>query len=104
MPCASASALASANPLSATNDLTIAHVMWGYADAGFVEMRKASDRNKPFVMPDHLSFHARDEAGLSRTRSPETFGVSGCEGSRAAAVEFYAGSWRSRSLRRYALR
>jgi hypothetical protein len=51
MPAANASALASANPLSATNDLTIAHVMWRYdADAGFVVMKNTTDRNKAFFM------------------------------------------------------
>jgi hypothetical protein len=52
MPAANASALASASPLSATNDLTIAHVMWRYdADTGFVVMMKsASDTNKAFFM------------------------------------------------------
>jgi hypothetical protein len=56
MPAANATALASANPLSATNDLTIAHVMWPYdADAGFVVMKfvvmkNISDRNNAFFM------------------------------------------------------
>jgi hypothetical protein len=63
MPAANASALASANPLSATNDLTIAHVMWRYdtdagfvvmwrydADAGFVVMKNTSDKNKALFM------------------------------------------------------
>jgi hypothetical protein len=56
MPAANASALASSNPLSATNDLTIAHVMWRYdADAGFVvmkfvAMKNTSDKNNAFFM------------------------------------------------------
>jgi hypothetical protein len=56
MPAANASALASSNPLSATNDLTIAHVKWRYdAYAGFVVvkfvvMKKTSGRNSAFFM------------------------------------------------------
>jgi hypothetical protein len=51
MPAANASALASAIPLCATNDLTIEHVMWRYdADAGFVVMKNTSERNKAFFM------------------------------------------------------
>jgi hypothetical protein len=65
MPAANASALASSNPFSATNDLTIAHVMRGYdADAGFVVMKFAvmkntSDKNNAFFMRGTLC----DDAG-----------------------------------------
>ena len=66
MPAANASALASANPLSATNDLTIAHVMWRYdADAGFVVMKNTSDRNKPFFIRGHLISTCDDAGGVS---------------------------------------
>jgi hypothetical protein len=66
MPAANASALASSNPLSATNDLTISHVMWRYdaddADAGFVVMKfvvmkNTSDRNSAFFMRGALPLH-----------------------------------------------
>jgi hypothetical protein len=56
MPAAIASALASSNPFSATNDFTISHVMWRYdAEAGFVVMKfvvmkNTSDRNSAFFM------------------------------------------------------
>jgi len=71
MPAANASALASANPFSATNDLTIAHVMGGYdAAAGFVvmkfvAMKKISDKNNAFFMREALSLHATMTGGIS---------------------------------------
>jgi hypothetical protein len=70
MPAANASALASANPLSATNDLTIAHVMWrydadaGFAEAGFVVMKSRSDRNKAFFMREPYLYMRRCRWGF----------------------------------------
>jgi hypothetical protein len=79
MPAANASALASSNPLSATNDLTIAHVMWrydadaGFADAGFVVMKfvvmtNTSDRNNAFFMRARLISACDDAVGFLRRR------------------------------------
>jgi hypothetical protein len=61
MPAANASALASAKPFSATNDLTIAHVMCRYdADAGLVVMKSTIDRNKAFFMRAPISTCAKN--------------------------------------------
>jgi hypothetical protein len=87
MPAANASALASASPLSATNDLTIAHVMWRYdADAGFVVIKNTSDRNKAFFIREpYLS--CDDVGGISN--GDGTSGITG----RLAMCKWITASW-----------